>query len=147
MRPAPSRASVSRRNFFFSSEAMSHCRHCAKLKHAASPEPKIWMRSAYTFNSAGSASCTSDSSPEDIAVWRACAWLRLPDFLYDLFRDDERIRRQFSEQIQSTDVNEIDKDVRVGYNDTNNETSREETFLLRQEDRLCLSVIDSRINK
>ena len=35
--------------------------------------------------------------------------------LYDFFRDDERIRMQFSEQIQSTDVNEIDKDVRVGH--------------------------------
>src|SRR6267154_5402556 len=46
--------------------------------------------------------------------------IRTRDLLYDLFRYDERIRMQFSEQIQSANVNEIDQDVRVGYNDTNN---------------------------
>ena len=37
------------------------------------------------------------------------------------------------EQIQFTNVNEIDKDVRVGHNDTNNRTTQEKTFLLRQK--------------
>ena len=118
-RPAPNLASVSRRNFFFSSEAMSHCRHCARLKHAASPEPRIWMRSAYTVNFRWVHELHLLKQPRGDGCLKGFRLARIFHFLYYLFGNHEIIRRQFSEQIESANVNEINKDVRVGHDDTN----------------------------
>ena len=41
------------------------------------------------------------------------------DFLYYFFRNNEGVRWQFTQQVEATNVGEIDEDVRVGYDDTN----------------------------